>query len=379
MDHEYDAKLAVDNFINDCTSILAAAEFTHDAAWDVLEDIELVHQELVSQGYLEESTSAVAPWAYMPDWLDLDEKRAKELRKALDKVLVDVREHGHELHAAWAQKRRPPRKRVSRTYFDTVRYLRENVFSVDSPSDHLAGAKRDLIESLSKTDDGSILERDVETGLPWSTFVDIAAEEAEFRAHRDKWTANMQLARNVKNLSSALNLPNPEAITSPWRQSFITIMARFDATIFDIVRAGFHNDFFRVFMAFVSKSQIKIELKRIADLGSFEKLQTELVNDQLKGKYLRELILTLRGIDVPDVTELEEADYHRLIEVILRRNLHLHNNVVVDQKYLHDAETIYNVDQFCLGDFATIDLEYLSRARRLVITYVQLLAVWSAS
>lgn len=50
-----------------------------------------------------------------------------------------------------------------------------------------------------------------------------------------------------------------------------------------------------------------------------------------------------------------EIDYPALMEMIERRNIHLHNKGFADSKYC----TSFNIYKFNIGDYAYIDSEYL--------------------
>lgn len=68
-----------------------------------------------------------------------------------------------------------------------------------------------------------------------------------------------------------------------------------------------------------------------------------------------------------------------LVELVLRRNLHVHNRGVVDERYLerHEKGTPrYNLYNLQLGSVAHIDQPYWERATRLCGTAVERLTRW---
>ena len=78
----------------------------------------------------------------------------------------------------------------------------------------------------------------------------------------------------------------------------------------------------------------------------------------------------------------ENGDHQvQLIELVMRRNVHVHNRGKVDERYLEtDPESKkpkYNLYKFKLGDVACIDAAYLEMANRCCANCVDRLADWA--
>jgi hypothetical protein len=71
----------------------------------------------------------------------------------------------------------------------------------------------------------------------------------------------------------------------------------------------------------------------------------------------------------------------QLVELVLRRNLHVHNRGVVDERYLESdsmsGKPKYNLYNLKPGDAATIDDSYFQTAIRLCSNCVEHVVKWS--
>src|SRR5205807_150117 len=112
----------------------------------------------------------------------------------------------------------------------------------------------------------------------------------------------------------------------------ILLMTAFDAGVFDLVRIAFRDRFFAMVKVF--GNQDKFSLKELGGYSSFEAFRDHVVEAQLKARYLKDLLFTLKELGV----RCEDTGGHdltvRLVELVLRRNVHLHNRGVVDERYL---------------------------------------------
>ena len=154
------------------------------------------------------------------------------------------------------------------------------------------------------------------------------------------------------------------------------LLTHFDATVFDLTRLALRTNFFGLISTFGQREKVSYE--RIGQHRDFESLRDCLIDDLLKARYLKDLLFELRrlGVSLPDDSE---DGFPRLVELVLRRNIHLHNRGVVDSRYLEPGENgrpRWNLDNLSLGAEATIDAAYCHRADRLGREYVHLLADW---
>jgi hypothetical protein len=77
----------------------------------------------------------------------------------------------------------------------------------------------------------------------------------------------------------------PDAEINVLRQGFVLLMTTFDAAVFDLVRIAFRKNFFRLIGIF--GKQDKISLEAIGEAGSLEALRDQMVEEQLKKRYVR--------------------------------------------------------------------------------------------
>lgn len=163
------------------------------------------------------------------------------------------------------------------------------------------------------------------------------------------------------------------------RQAFLLLVAAFDAATFDLVRAALRRSFFRLTAALAGKGR-KLDLGTLNSYTSFDDLREKIAEEQLRSRYLRELLLFLKTQNVALVDESSGANFAHLIELVLRRNVHLHNRGIVDAAYLGFADApSFNVYGLADGDEAIIDAAYLESAHQLCRTSVERTAAWVGS
>jgi hypothetical protein len=153
-------------------------------------------------------------------------------------------------------------------------------------------------------------------------------------------------------------------------------MTAFDAAVFDLVRVALRRRFFDLIGKFGKQEKVTVDW--IGSCGSFETVRDRMIEDQLKRRYVKDLLSLLHGMGVQCVKEGEQ--FVRLIELILRRNLHVHNRGVVDERYLEreqGAKPKFNLDNLKVGDVAQIDSQYFHTADQLCGGCIELLARWA--
>jgi hypothetical protein len=133
--------------------------------------------------------------------------------------------------------------------------------------------------------------------------------------------------KNLTDMQVLLRLVSPDAEINILRQGFILLMTAFDAAVFDLVRIKLRKDFFALIGAF-GKSE-KVSLQEISEAGSFESLRDQVVEKQLKIRYVKDLLGLLQGLGVKCVHEANGDTFGHLIELVLRRNVHIHNRGIV--------------------------------------------------
>lgn len=168
----------------------------------------------------------------------------------------------------------------------------------------------------------------------------------------DEFQYHYEELLNFQTLYRIFDSENPINI---YRQSFILIITAFDATMYDIAKNLFNNDFFNFISKLDKKS--KITFGEISESGNFDKLSEKIVSDHLGSIYLHKLLFLLRDFK-NDLFSIDGQDYFtNIIEMVKRRNIHVHNKGIVDQQYFESGinHNIYNLK---LDEYANIDDSY---------------------
>jgi hypothetical protein len=206
-----------------------------------------------------------------------------------------------------------------------------------------------------------------------------AIEHAKNIRVRQQVDAMVYAQEQFANLELLARVARPDAEVNALRQGFLLLMTAFDAAVFDLVRIAFRKKFFQLIGRF--GKQEKVPLEEIGKAGSFQALRDQLIEDQLKKRYVKDLLGLLQDLGI-DLVDEKSADSHmQLIELVLRRNVQVHNRGVVDERYLEadpqSKRPKYNLYDLKLGDVACIDLAYLELANRLCQNCVDRLAAWA--
>jgi hypothetical protein len=175
-------------------------------------------------------------------------------------------------------------------------------------------------------------------------------------------------------------MQQPDAEIYIHRQGFILLMTAFDAAVFDLFRVALTNDFFGL-IGRIGRQE-KISLERLGKFGSFEVFRDTVIEEQLKSLYLRDVLSILPTLGV-DLLNAEAQDrFIDLYEMVMRRNLHVHNRGIVDERYLdrdQGGTPRYNIHGLSLGDLAVIDRPYWDKANRLCRECIFRVSKWAAS
>lgn len=158
-----------------------------------------------------------------------------------------------------------------------------------------------------------------------------------------------------------------ENILNVYRQGFILLISGFDATVFDMIKVLLDNKFFE----YIGKFSKKEDIIRFQDIGkyeNFEKLKDVVIGNSLKGKYIKELLEILKSLGVSYIND----NYPQLIECMNRRNIHLHNQGIVDEKYLEKGN-LFNFNEF---QIASIDKLYFHEIFMLCLSTINSIFEW---
>ncbi len=226
------------------------------------------------------------------------------------------------------------------------------------------------------------LDLDEEDRIPLDALralVSTAIEHAKHIQVRRQVDAMVYAREQFADLELLARVARPDAEVNVLRQGFLLLMTAFDAAVFDLVRIAFRKKFFQLIGTF--GKQEKVSLEGIGEAGSFEALRDQIIEDQLKKRYVKDVLGLLQALGIGLVDEKGGDRHVQLIELVLRRNVHVHNRGVIDERYLEadpqSRRPKYNLYNLELGDVACIDLAYLEMANRLCQNCVDRLAAWA--
>lgn len=158
----------------------------------------------------------------------------------------------------------------------------------------------------------------------------------------------------IEALKISINLVNNASSSNIFRQSFINVFSIFDAYVFENLKKYFckrpHE--LEKFLEVKNNDKIKVNIEDVLLFGNIEELKESMIHKQFEGRYLSEIIRKLKNYNA-DV--FSGIDYPILMEMIARRNIHLHNKGYADSKYC----SAFNIYKLNVGDYAYIDGEYL--------------------
>jgi hypothetical protein len=188
------------------------------------------------------------------------------------------------------------------------------------------------------------------------------------------------IKQQIEYMGICLKIGKEQANLGVFRQGFINLTTIFDATIFDLVRTALKKNFFELIGSF--RSDDRIPLKDFNRYHSYEEFRDSVIDKQLKLKYLKDIFAVLSNLRVcytdnnlPD----KEID---VLEMIQRRNIHIHNGGRVDERYLErnkEGKAKYNIYNFSINDFAEIDKVYWEKVNRLCKNGVNYISDWAKS
>ncbi|MEG1725895.1 MAG: hypothetical protein RR313_10925 [Anaerovoracaceae bacterium] len=167
----------------------------------------------------------------------------------------------------------------------------------------------------------------------------------------------------LKTLYNIFDDKNPINI---YRQAFILLMTAFDAATFDLFSNIFNQDFFNI--ARIMNYDKKFSLDDITKYQNFNEFASKTIDIMISGKYVSDVLEILHGYK-NDYFLVEGSDrFEEIMEMVQRRNLHVHKNGIVDEKYF----TKGNGSQLGIhtGDYSVIDNIYYNKASEILRAFI---------
>ncbi len=134
-----------------------------------------------------------------------------------------------------------------------------------------------------------------------------------------------------------------------------------------MVKILFCNNFFEI-ARFINYDK-KFSLSDISNYNTFEDFSEKNIDRVLAGKYIADLLEIIYKYK-KDIFNLDGIDcYSIIMEIIQRRNLHVHKKGIVDEKYFTKGNG--NELGMQIGDYAVIDDTYFNKTVNLLEKFVE--------
>lgn len=156
----------------------------------------------------------------------------------------------------------------------------------------------------------------------------------------------------IQLLETTIKLVDNASSSNIFRQAFISIFSLFDAFVFDCLKQYFYKNPKELKVFFKNNELLKMGFEEIIEQDNIDALKNEVIHRQFEGRYLSEIISKLKIYKKDLFNNLE---YEKIMEMIERRNIHIHNKGLVDERYHKN----YNIYKFNIGEYAYIDNNYL--------------------
>lgn len=167
--------------------------------------------------------------------------------------------------------------------------------------------------------------------------------------------------RKLKNYSELKTLYNIFDDYNPiniYRQAFILLMTAFDAAIFDLFKNIFSQNFFCIARSL--NYDKKFSLSDITKHQNFDEFASKTVDTIISGKYISDVLDILYNYRA-DFFQIQGSDcFEKIMEMVQRRNLHVHKNGIVDEKYFTKGNGSHL--DIRIGEYAVIDMSYFDNA-----------------
>ena len=258
--------------------------------------------------------------------------------------------------------------------YKTIEPLPDWIYSVDQrePLGELIEYCVEMMENYGQLD-MSEMQRDVERTNIQNGDVVYTKEDVEKAIsvapsiYSARNNDSLELQQDIiSRLLATLDMLDTRLNTNIYRQSFISLFSIFDAYVFDYMKKYFisHPKELEEFFKPDKNEKSKISFDNIIEYENMQSLINGLVEQKFEGKYIKQILKLLKTYK-PSV--FDGFDYNVIMETVNRRNIHIHNQGLVDSRYIEE----YNNDKLDIGDYAQISKQYFSNATTLLKKFIQ--------
>lgn len=246
----------------------------------------------------------------------------------------------------------------------------------DEEEERLKAIEMELREQIRSSDQDLLNDHSEDRKyLDEDHLVDFVIRSAIFIKASEKANRLAAAIETADEIDANLRIIRKDATVNVFRQGFILLMTIFDATIFDLMRLALRRDFFAL-IGIIAK-QDRLSFDRFAGHSSFSTFRDEIIEEKLKSKYLKDILAIINNKGIP--LEAPPYTYGHVVELVLRRNVHVHNRGFVDERYLErndKGEIVFNFEHLTVGDFADIDKSYWEKAKTICRNCVRKTCDW---
>ena len=170
----------------------------------------------------------------------------------------------------------------------------------------------------------------------------------------------------IARLLATVDMVDITRNTNIYRQSFISIFSIFDAYVFDCLKKYFvlHAGELENFFTGSENEKIKLTYEKAIAFADMEALKNDYVEQKFDGKYIKQILVQIKN-KYPNV--LEGIEYKNIMEMVNRRNIHIHNQGVADARYIEN----FNILGLEINDYAQISKQYFLNAVAILKKIIQ--------
>ena len=168
---------------------------------------------------------------------------------------------------------------------------------------------------------------------------------------------------NLDRLAATMRMLNVNANSNIYRQAFVNLFSIFDAYVFDYLKKYFFSHIDEL-EAFFGGEKLKIPFAEVFENLTIDEAKKDFVRRKFDGKYIKHL---LKSLHVTNVSVFDGIKYPEIIEMVNRRNIHIHNKGIADERYTEE----YNVHGYDVGDYVAITKQYFESATLVLSTFIQ--------
>ena len=170
----------------------------------------------------------------------------------------------------------------------------------------------------------------------------------------------------IARLLATIDMIDITRNTNIYRQGFISIFSIFDAYVFDCLKKYFvlHADELENFFNGSENEKIKLTYEKAITFADMDALKSDYVEQKFDGKYIKQILVQIKN-KYPNV--LEGIEYKNIMEMVNRRNIHIHNQGVADARYVEN----FNIFGLEINDYAQISKQYFLNAVAILKKIIQ--------